>query len=165
MDGAFLDLTVPARDAAGQKTVEDDAALVGALQDIVGRSHVLTGPEATRRLLVRDAAGRDRGAPDTQALLRALLCHVLRQDYFVAKGSNCEEIDHEMWKLLDRRGAGYPAEHNAGHLCSAKPAMVDHFKALHPCNAFNPGIGRTTKCAHWMPRGQRGERSTLRCEG
>ncbi len=34
MDGAFLDLTVPARDAAGQKTVEDDAALL--IADPVG---------------------------------------------------------------------------------------------------------------------------------
>lgn len=49
MDRAFLDLTVPARDAAGQKTVEDDSAIVGDLQEIVGRTHVLTSPEATRR--------------------------------------------------------------------------------------------------------------------
>ena len=38
MDRAFLDLTVPARDAAGQKTVEDDSAIVGDLQEIVGRA-------------------------------------------------------------------------------------------------------------------------------
>jgi D-lactate dehydrogenase len=52
--------------------------------------------------------------------------------------------------LLDRRGAEYPAEHNVGHLYHAKPALVLHYKELDPCNAFNPGIGRTTKCAHWL---------------
>nr|WP_132032835.1 D-lactate dehydrogenase [Aquabacter spiritensis] len=92
-------------------------------------------------------------------------CHVFHQDYIVAKGSNCAEIEHAMWKRLDGRGAEYPAEHNVGHLYFAKPAMVDHFKALDPCNAFNPGIGRTTKCAHWMPRGQAPGRSELHCEG
>ncbi|MDI4663963.1 D-lactate dehydrogenase [Xanthobacter autotrophicus] len=92
-------------------------------------------------------------------------CHVFHQDYIVAKGSNCEEIEHAMWKLLDERGAEYPAEHNVGHLYFAKPAMVDHFKALDPCNAFNPGIGRTTKCAHWMPRGQNVAPSRIRCDG
>ncbi|MFZ1425781.1 MAG: hypothetical protein WAS21_03305 [Geminicoccaceae bacterium] len=92
-------------------------------------------------------------------------CHVFHQDYIVAKGSNCEEIEHAMWKLLDERGAEYPAEHNVGHLYFAKPAMVDHFKALDPCNTFNPGIGRTTKCAHWMPRGQNVAPSRIRCDG
>ncbi|MFG1404275.1 D-lactate dehydrogenase [Xanthobacter sediminis] len=92
-------------------------------------------------------------------------CHVFHQDYIVAKGSNCEEIEHAMWKLLDGRGAEYPAEHNVGHLYFAKPAMVEHFKMLDPCNAFNPGIGRTTKCVHWMPRGQASGRPDLRCEG
>lgn len=91
-------------------------------------------------------------------------CHVFHQDYIVAKGSNCQEIEEQMWKLLDRRGAEYPAEHNVGHLYHAKAAMVAHYKGLDPCNAFNPGIGRTTKCAHWMPREQSGEMPNLRCE-
>ncbi len=54
-----------------------------------------------------------------------------------------------MWELLDRRGSDYLAEHNVGHLYHARPALVAHYKTLDPCNAFNPGIGRTTKCAHW----------------
>jgi D-lactate dehydrogenase len=92
-------------------------------------------------------------------------CHVFHHDYIVATGSNCQEIEEQMWKLPDRRGAEYPAEHNVGHLYHAKAAMVDQYKALDPCNAFNPGIGRTTKCAHWMPREQTGEMRNLRCEG
>ena len=69
-----------------------------------------------------------------------------------------------MWELLDRRGTEYPAEHNVGQLYHAKPALVSHYKALHPCNACNPGIGRTTKCAHWMTSGQVVEMRELRCE-
>ena len=76
-------------------------------------------------------------------------CHVFHQDYIVAKGHDCQAIEEQMWNLLDQRGAEYPAEHNVGHLYHAKPALVEHYKALDPCNAFNPGIGRTTKCLHW----------------
>jgi D-lactate dehydrogenase (quinone) len=76
-------------------------------------------------------------------------CHVFHQDYIVAKGHDCQAIEETMWGLLDQRGAEYPAEHNVGHLYHAKPALVEHYQALDPCNAFNPGIGRTTKCLHW----------------
>jgi D-lactate dehydrogenase (quinone) len=76
-------------------------------------------------------------------------CHVFHQDYIVAKGHDCQAIEKKMWGLLDARGAEYPAEHNVGHLYHAKPALVEHYQALDPCNAFNPGIGRTTKCLHW----------------
>jgi D-lactate dehydrogenase len=76
-------------------------------------------------------------------------CHVFHQDYIVAKGTDCQALEERMWDLLDRRGAEYPAEHNVGHLYHAKPALVSHYKELDPCNAFNPGIGHTSKCAHW----------------
>ena len=36
---------------------------------------------------------------------------------------------------------------------------------IDPCNTFNPGIGRTTKCVHWMPRGQNVAPSRIRCDG
>jgi D-lactate dehydrogenase len=76
-------------------------------------------------------------------------CHVFHQDYIVKKGRDPVELEHRMWKLLDARGAEYPAEHNVGHLYNAKPALLDHYKHLDPCNCFNPGIGRTSKHAHW----------------
>jgi D-lactate dehydrogenase (quinone) len=76
-------------------------------------------------------------------------CHVFHQDYIVRKGHNTLELEHRMWKLLDARGAQYPAEHNVGHLYEAKAALVDHYKSLDPCNRFNPGIGRTSKNDHW----------------
>jgi len=91
-------------------------------------------------------------------------CHVFHQDYIVAKGNNCREIEQRMWNLLDRRDAAYPAEHNVGHLYHAKPALISHYKELDPCNAFNPGIGRTTKCAHWLTSGNVTSPNHLRCD-
>lgn len=76
-------------------------------------------------------------------------CHVLHQEYIVRKGHDPVAIEHAMWKLLDACGAEYPAEHDVGHLYNAKPALAAHFRALDPCNCFNPGIGRTSKFAHW----------------
>ena len=76
-------------------------------------------------------------------------CHVFHQDYIVSKGHDTMELEHQMLGLLDARGAQYPAEHNVGHLYAAKPALVEHYRALDPCNCFNPGIGRTTKAAGW----------------
>lgn len=76
-------------------------------------------------------------------------CHVFHQDYIVSKGHDCVAIEHEMWALLDRRGAEYPAEHNVGHLYAAKPALKAFYQQLDPCNCFNPGIGQTSKFARY----------------
>jgi D-lactate dehydrogenase len=76
-------------------------------------------------------------------------CHVFHQDYIVAKGHDTHLLEQSMLTLLDERGAEYPAEHNVGHLYDAKPALVRHYKALDPCNCFNPGIGRTSKSRRW----------------
>lgn len=76
-------------------------------------------------------------------------CHVFHQDYVVKKGHDCLAIEHAMWKLLDARGAEYPAEHNVGHLYEAKPALAGFYRAIDPTNSLNPGIGQTSKCAHW----------------
>ncbi|MFT4257399.1 MAG: D-lactate dehydrogenase [Pseudoxanthomonas sp.] len=76
-------------------------------------------------------------------------CHVFHQDYIVRKGFDPLAIEHRMWKLLDARGAEYPAEHGVGHLYRAKPALADFHRSLDPTNSFNPGIGQTSKQAHW----------------
>jgi D-lactate dehydrogenase (quinone) len=76
-------------------------------------------------------------------------CHVFHQDYMVRKGHNTLALEHKMWRLLDARGAQFPAEHNFGHLYRAKPALINHYKNLDPCNCFNPGIGRTSKRSRW----------------
>ncbi|WJY13331.1 D-lactate dehydrogenase [Pectobacteriaceae bacterium CE90] len=77
------------------------------------------------------------------------LCYVFHQDYIVKKGNDCMAIEHQMWKLLDQRGAEYPAEHNVGHLYHAKPALKAHYENLDPLNCFNPGIGHTSKLSHY----------------
>jgi D-lactate dehydrogenase (quinone) len=76
-------------------------------------------------------------------------CHVFHQDYIIRKGHNTVDLERRMWALLDKRGAEYPAEHNVGHLYEAKPTLVEHYRSLDPCNCFNPGVGRTSKYAHW----------------
>lgn len=76
-------------------------------------------------------------------------CQVFHQDYLVKKGFDPIAVEHAMWEILDARGAEYPAEHNVGHLYHAKPALLDHYRALDPINAFNPGIGKSSKRAHW----------------
>lgn len=76
-------------------------------------------------------------------------CHVFHQDYIVHKGHDPVAIEHAMWHLLDARGAEYPAEHNVGHLYHAKPVLKDFYRELDPCNIFNPGIGHSSKHAHW----------------
>ncbi|UCJ16815.1 D-lactate dehydrogenase [Pseudomonas sp. MM211] len=76
-------------------------------------------------------------------------CHVFHQDYIVKKGVDPIAMEHAMWTLLDERRAEYPAEHNVGHLYIAKPALADFYRELDPTNAFNPGIGHTSKKKHW----------------
>jgi D-lactate dehydrogenase len=93
----------------------------------------------------------DISAPITHKLYYGhFFCHVFHQDYVVTKGHDTMALEHKMWKLLDARGAQYPAEHNVGHLYEAEPSLINHYKTLDPCNSFNPGIGRTSKCAHWL---------------
>ncbi len=76
-------------------------------------------------------------------------CHVLHQDYILARGHDPLAIEHALWRLLDERGAEYPAEHNVGHLYRAKPALVAHYSTLDPRNQFNPGIGQTARRRFW----------------
>ena len=76
-------------------------------------------------------------------------CQVFHQDYIVSKGHDTNTIERAMWKLLDKRGAEYPAEHNVGHLYFAKPTLLKHYMTLDPSNSFNPGLGHSSKCACW----------------
>lgn len=79
-------------------------------------------------------------------------CHVFHQDYLVRKGVDPVALEHRLLALLDARGAQYPAEHNVGHLYPAAPALEAHYRALDPCNALNPGIGKTSRARDWsMP--------------
>jgi len=77
------------------------------------------------------------------------LCHVLHQDYVVKKGVDVDALKADMLALLDARGAEYPAEHNVGHLYAAKPDLAAFYREIDPTNAFNPGIGKTSRCKHY----------------
>jgi D-lactate dehydrogenase (quinone) len=76
-------------------------------------------------------------------------CQVFHQDYIVSTGQDTDAIERAMWKLLDKRRAEYPAEHNVGHLYFAKPALLKHYMTLDPSNSFNAGLGRSSKCVCW----------------
>ena len=78
-----------------------------------------------------------------------LFCHVLHQNYIVKKGVDGEKLKEKLLKIYDRRGAEYPAEHNVGHEYFAKPILSNFYRKLDPKNAFNPGIGKTSKLKNW----------------
>ncbi|MEP3274833.1 MAG: D-lactate dehydrogenase [Stappiaceae bacterium] len=77
------------------------------------------------------------------------MCHVFHQDYILKKGENAKKVKADMLALLDKRGAEYPAEHNVGHLYAAKPDLKEFYQEIDPTNAFNPGIGKTSKRKHY----------------
>ena len=76
-------------------------------------------------------------------------CHVFHQDYIVRKGVDPIALEHRMLRILDRRGAEYPAEHNVGHLYKAKPALSEFYQSLDPRNVLNPGLGHTSRSTCW----------------
>jgi D-lactate dehydrogenase (quinone) len=80
-------------------------------------------------------------------------CHVFHQDYIVRKGADPRSLKHEMLRLLDARGAEYPAEHNVGNLYEAKRPLRDFYESLDPTNTFNPGIGKTSKQKRFLAAG------------
>jgi D-lactate dehydrogenase (quinone) len=122
--------------AVHRKTVEDMVALDIALPRNCGTWFEQLPESISSKLLHKLYYGH-------------FFCHVMHQDYLVKKGFDPMEVEHAMWKILDARGAEYPAEHNVGHLYFAKPALASHYRNLDPSNSFNPGIGHTSKCAHW----------------
>lgn len=77
------------------------------------------------------------------------LCHVLHQDYAVKKGCDPSALKRAMLRILDTRGAKYPAEHNVGHVYAAEQPLADHYAALDPTNSFNPGVGKMSKFSYY----------------
>lgn len=76
-------------------------------------------------------------------------CYVFHQDYVVRKGTDIHEFETQLLRLLDERGAEYPAEHNVGHLYPAKPALAQFYRTLDPSNRMNPGIGQMPMHSHY----------------
>ncbi|MEJ2458707.1 MAG: D-lactate dehydrogenase [Novosphingobium sp.] len=52
-----------------------------------------------------------------------------------------------------QRGAQYPAEHNVGHLYTARPELAGFYRKLDPRNQLNPGIGQTPRGRGWSGTG------------
>ncbi|WP_030539153.1 D-lactate dehydrogenase [Sphingobium sp. DC-2] len=77
-------------------------------------------------------------------------CHVLHQDYVLKAGADCDSFKAEILRIMDLRGAKYPAEHNVGHLYRAEPGLADFYRQLDPHNRFNPGLGKTSKLHDWQ---------------
>lgn len=77
------------------------------------------------------------------------MCHVFHQDYLVKKGRDPVALEHQLLKLMDARGARYPAEHNVGHLYPADPELREHYRSLDPTNSFNPGVGGCSRERNW----------------
>jgi D-lactate dehydrogenase len=73
----------------------------------------------------------------------------LHQDYIIKKGCNPDALKAEMLRILDKRGAEYPAEHNVGHLYEAKSELAAFYKSIDPTNSLNPGIGKMTKSKNY----------------
>ncbi|GGF54468.1 D-lactate dehydrogenase [Alteromonas lipolytica] len=72
-------------------------------------------------------------------------CHVFHQDYVLKKGVDAKEVKAEMLRILDSRGAKYPAEHNVGHLYKAEEGLAEFYRRIDPTNTFNPGVGKMEK--------------------
>ncbi len=68
-------------------------------------------------------------------------CHVMHHDYILKSGVSAELTKKKMLKILDKKGAEYPAEHNVGRHYLAKQNLADFYMKLDPTNTFNPGIG------------------------
>ena len=81
--------------------------------------------------------------------LSHFFCLVIHHDFVVKKGVDPEAFKSQYLKLLDERGAKYPAEHNVGHLYKAEPDLSQFYQTLDPTNTFNSGVGKMPKTKHY----------------
>lgn len=86
---------------------------------------------------------------EAKLYLGHLFCHVMHQNYILKKGVDAKALKQQLLAFFDARGAEYPAEHNVGQEYVAKPALKSFYRKLDPTNAFNPGIGKTSKFKYW----------------
>lgn len=76
-------------------------------------------------------------------------CHVMHQDYLLYPEVDAKKFKDDLLAFYDRRRIEYPAEHNVGHVYTAKSALHNFYKKLDPTNSLNPGIGQTAKWKNW----------------
>ncbi|WP_321156628.1 D-lactate dehydrogenase [Psychrobacter sp. LV10R520-6] len=85
----------------------------------------------------------------SQFYLGHFFCHVMHQDYLLYPDIDAKRFKEELLNFYDQRQIEYPAEHNVGHIYSAKSALNRFYKKLDPTNSLNPGIGQTAKWKNW----------------
>lgn len=127
----------------------------------VGRYHIIKrkhfGPMMTIDVALRrnEAQWLEKLPPEIEDKIEAklylghLFCHVMHQNYILKKGVDAKALKQQLLAFFDARGAEYPAEHNVGQEYFAKPVLKSFYRKLDPTNAFNPGIGKTSKLKYW----------------
>ncbi|NER52336.1 MAG: hypothetical protein F6J92_38005 [Symploca sp. SIO1A3] len=43
-----------------------------------------------------------------------------------------------------------PCRNSVAHLYVAKPDLANHYRTCDPTNSFNPGIGKMSRCKHYV---------------
>ena len=76
-------------------------------------------------------------------------CYVMHQDYLLNPIIDSNTFKDELLVFYDQRHIEYPAEHNVGHVYTAKSELHSFYKKLDPTNSLNPGIGQTAKWKNW----------------
>lgn len=138
---AFLHRFAAAGAAVRYRTIHSDT-----VEDIVALDFAL--PRNARNWCV-DVAEEDRSHVLHDLRYGHFLCHVIHEDLIVARGADALAIEERAVARLERQSCECPAEHNVGHLYSAKPALAAFYADLDPTNCFNPGVGRMSRHRHY----------------
>lgn len=64
-------------------------------------------------------------------------------DYVLKRGADPHGFKEGILRMLDDHGVEYPAEHNVGHLYTAKPQLAAFYRSRDPLARLNPGVGGT----------------------
>jgi D-lactate dehydrogenase len=152
-EGSFFECT----QEEGEKAILHRFVAGGA----IGRLHAMKAKELGSVMTIDVAFPRNEKdwfetlPPEINELIAVklyyghLFCHVMHQNYILKKGVDGKALKNKILATFDARGAEYPAEHNVGHEYFAKDCLKAFYKKIDPTNAFNPGIGRTSKRKHW----------------
>jgi D-lactate dehydrogenase len=128
----------------------------------IGRYHIMHAKKLGEMMTIDVALRRNERewfetlAPEIDELIEGkfyyghLFCHVMHQNYVLKKGVDAKSLKSKILATFDVRKAEYPAEHNVGHEYAAKEELRSFYKKLDPSNAFNPGIGKTSKLKNWI---------------
>ncbi|MBH0097426.1 D-lactate dehydrogenase [Psychrobacter sp. NZS113] len=163
---AFLQLHMQQHEGALHLCTEQEAQALlvfrSAATAAMFRYHNLNHTEfgellSTDIALPRNAVDWDESLPNhlqervsKTFYLGHFFCHVMHQDYLLHPEVDSKKFKDDILAFYDQRHIEYPAEHNVGHVYTAKPALHSFYKKLDPTNSLNPGIGQTEKWKNWQ---------------